>query len=268
MISTSEDYATVVEERDGIPAPSLQNQELILDAWREVLAHVLHTRDTEWKEQLRVIKAESMAAVAELRAAAAEFRSTMEVTIVERLAQIRPIDGKEGPRGERGEKGEPGELPIVRAWMEDEISYAGDIVSCDGGTWQARKDTSKRPPHADWKPLALPGRDATSPTIRGTYGEDETYRHLDIVALNGSSFVARHDQPGPCPGEGWQLIASAGRVGKPGIRGEKGDKGERGEVGPRIVGCEINRASYALTRSLAGVSQAPLPLFWGVSKTA
>ena len=64
MISTGEDYATVVE-RDGISSPSPQDQELILDAWREVLAQVLHTRDTEWKERLRAIKAESMAAVAE-----------------------------------------------------------------------------------------------------------------------------------------------------------------------------------------------------------
>ena len=64
-----------------------------------MLGQVLRTRDCEWKEQLRAIKAESVAEIAELRAAAAEFRSTMESMIAERLAQIRqPIDGKEGLR--------------------------------------------------------------------------------------------------------------------------------------------------------------------------
>jgi hypothetical protein len=268
MTSTSGQYATAVNDSDGLSLPSSQDQELILDAWREVLAEVLHTRDTEWKEQLRVIKAESMAAVAELRAAAAEFRSTMEAMIAERLAQIRqPGDGKEGPRGEcgqKGEKGDPGELPMARAWVDGEISYAGDVVTGDGGTWQAKKATAQKPPHADWTPLALPGRDAVTPAVRGTYRDGEAYRQLDIVALNGSAFIARHDNPGPCPGDGWQLIASAGRVGKPGIRGEKGekgDKGERGENGQRgatVLGCKIDRESYTLTLIMSDSSEVPL----------
>lgn len=146
--------------------------------------------------------------------------------------------GPLGPRGEKGDKGEPGELPMVRAWSEDDVSYGGDCVFCDGGTWQARKDTSKRPPHPDWKPLALPGRDALSPEIRGTYREGEVYRRLNIVATGGSSFMARQDDPGPCPGDGWQLIASAGKAGRPGPKGDKGDRGPgvsllRGEVDPK-----------------------------------
>jgi hypothetical protein len=66
--------------------------------------------------------------------------------------------------------------------------------------------------------------------VRGAFREDETYG--EVVALNGSSFIARHDDPRPCPGEGWQLIASAGRVGRP---GQKGERGEKGEAGPRVV---------------------------------
>jgi len=263
MTSTNAHYPAAVDDNGGIPAPSPQDQEVILDAWREVLAQVLHTRDTEWKEQLRAIKAESMAAIAELRASAAEFRSAMEILIAERLAQIRPTDGKEGPRGEqgqKGEKGDPGELPMVRAWSEDDITYAGECVFCDGGTWQARKDTSKKPPHVDWKPLALPGRDAASPTIRGTHREDETYHHLDIVALNGSSFIARHDDPGPCPGDGWQLIASAGRIGKPGIKGERGEPGAHGERGPpglTIESWRLEPERYLLTPILQDGREGP-----------
>jgi hypothetical protein len=264
MIDNSEHYATAVDDGDEIPAPSQQDQELILDAWREVLAQTLHTRDSEWKEHLRTIRAEGLAAVAELRAAVIEFRSTMEGMVAERLAQIRqPIDGKEGPRGDqgqKGDKGDPGKLPQVRAWIEDDISYEGDVVFCDGGTWQARKDTSKKPPHGDWVALALPGRDAVMPVVKGTYREGETYSQLDIVALNGSGFIARHDDPGPCPGDGWQLMSSAGRVGKPGIRGERGEPGLRGERGPpslNIVSWKLDPERYLLTPVLQGGDLGP-----------
>jgi hypothetical protein len=127
MTSTSGQHATAADDGDGLPLPAPRDQEVILDAWDEVLGQVLHTRDTEWKQQLRAVQAESLAAIGELRANAAEFRSMMERMVAERLAQIRqPIDGKEGLRGERGQKGDkgdPGELPIVRAWSDDEIFY-------------------------------------------------------------------------------------------------------------------------------------------------
>jgi hypothetical protein len=106
LSSTNGQYATAADDGDRLPPPSPQDQEVVLDAWRLVLGSVLHDRDCEWKEQLRAIKAESMAAVAELRVAAAEFRSRMEGMVAERLAQIRqPVDGKEGPRGEAGPRG-------------------------------------------------------------------------------------------------------------------------------------------------------------------
>src|SRR6516225_6321831 len=223
-----------VENVNPAVIPNESEQDLLRRVWIEALGEMLGETKSRWEDAFQTVKAEAAAAVAELRAASAEFRSSLEAMTSERLAQIRPMDGKEGPQGERGQKGDkgdPGELPIVRAWSEDDVSYAGDVVTCDGGTWQARKDTSKKPPHRDWVPLALPGRDAVSPTIRGTYRENERYLHLEIVALNGSSFIARHDDPGLCPGDGWQLIASAGRVGKPGQKGECGEPGPRGERG-------------------------------------
>jgi hypothetical protein len=58
--------------------------------------------------------------------------------------------------------------------------------------------------------------------VCGTFDAHEHYRMLDTVALNGASFIAKHDNPGPCPGEGWQLLAQKGQ------RGVAGDKGERG----------------------------------------
>ena len=257
MTSANRQYATAADNGGGIPSPSPQDQEIILDAWRQVLGQVLRTRDTEWKEQLRAIKAESLAAIAELRAAAAEFRSMMERMVAERLAQIRqPADGRTGPPGEpgqKGDKGDPGELPMIRAWS-DEIFYGGDVVTCEGGTWQARKDTSKKPPHCDWTPLALPGRDAAFPVIKGTYREGETYGFLNIVALNGSSFIARRDNPERCPGDGWQLIASMGRTGKPGVKGERG---ERGPPGLNIQNWNLEPEKYLLTPMMQDGHEGP-----------
>jgi hypothetical protein len=268
MISANEQ---AVDDGDGIPAPSPQDQDVILDAWREVLAQVLHARDSEWKEQLRAIRAESMAAVAELRAAAAEFRSTMERMIAERLAQIRqPVDGKEGPQGEpgpRGEAGPPGRIEGVRAYVEDTVHYEGDIVVREGSTYQAKRDTTRAPPHADWACIAAAGRDARM-KVCGTHREGETYKYLDVVALNGGSFIARADDPGPCPGDGWQLIASAGRAGKPGANGERGEQGERGlpgQAGPTILAWQIDPERYCATALLSDGSEGPAlelrPLF-------
>jgi hypothetical protein len=172
-------------------------------------------------------------------------------------------DGLDGKDGERGQKGEPGQLPAAREWEPDTIHYAGAVVTHAGATWQARRDTAQAPGYADWACLARPGRDAAMPNVRGTWSEGETYAVLDIVALGGSSFIARRDQPGRCPGEGWQLIASAG---KPGIKGPKGETGERGEPGarglpgaaaPLIIGWTIDRKAYMATPILSDQSPAP-----------
>src|SRR5262249_42902578 len=118
MTSTNGQYATDVGDGDGLPRPSPHDQEIILDAWHQVLGQVLHARDCEWKQQLGGVTAECRATVAELRASVAEICSKMEKTISERLAQIRqPADGRAGPPGEpgqKGDKGDHGELLMVR----------------------------------------------------------------------------------------------------------------------------------------------------------
>lgn len=133
-----------------------------------------------------------------------------------------------------------------------------------GSTYQARCDTARPPPHEDWALIAARGRDAAMPKIIGTYREGENYSHLNIVALGGSSFIARSDDPGPCPGEGWQLIASAGKQGKaglPGDRGEAGAQGPRGMPAPAIVGWRIDRKAYTATPLLSDASEGePLAL--------
>jgi hypothetical protein len=98
------------------------------------------------------------------------------------------------------------------------------------------------------------------PVIKGTFREGASYGFLNIVALNGSSFIARRDNPGPCPGDGWQLIASAGRPGKPGVKGERGEPGQRGERGPpglNIQNWNLEPEKYLLTPMMEDGHEGP-----------
>jgi hypothetical protein len=92
--------------------------------------------------------------------------------------------------------------------------------------------------------------------ICGTFREDVDYCFLNIVALGGSSFIAKCDLPGPCPGDGWQLIASAGKPGKPGPKGDRGDagtpgaagqRGPEGHSGPIILGWKLDPDAFTVT---------------------
>jgi hypothetical protein len=84
--------------------------------------------------------------------------------------------------------------------------------------------------------------------VKGTYSTTAEYRALDIVAVNGSSFIAREDNPGPCPGPHWQLLASAGRRGERGPAGPKGARGEPGTAaGPGFKGFHVDRKTYVVS---------------------
>jgi hypothetical protein len=133
------------------------------------------------------------------------------------------------------------------------VHYQAEVVVKDGSLWQARRDTGQPPGHPDWICLAARGADAKTPVVRGTYAAESTYRALDVVALNGGSFIARRDDPGQCPGEGWQLLT---RQGKQGVVGEKGPPGERGPKGepgapgapaPIIKSWKLDRERYIAT---------------------
>jgi hypothetical protein len=149
-------------------------------------------------------RAEAIAAMASAKVAEADARiALIESRAADRLASIRDgIDGKDGERGDQGEPGEPG-------------------------------------PEG---PAGQDGKDGRSPAIRSTWSETESYVELDIVALNGASFIARRDDPGTCPGDGWQLIASQGKRGNSGERGPAGPaaKGERGMPGPAATALTID----------------------------
>jgi hypothetical protein len=157
-------------------------------------------------------------------------------------------------------------LKEVKPYVENAVHYRGELVVHLGGTFQAKCDTGRAPPHEDWACLAAPGRNASSPQIKGTYRDDQKYSHLNIVALGGSSFIAKCDDPGQCPGDGWQLIASAGKPGKPGPQGPRGELGEKGERGlpgrdaPHLKGFRVDKKNYALVPVMSNGELEPIPL--------
>jgi hypothetical protein len=116
--------------------------------------------------------------------------------------------GKPGPQGERGP---PGKLPLVKLWKPETVYYAGDVVAYDGGTFQARRDTGQPPSHADWTCLATAGRDGKSLVVRGTFDDAAEYHCLDVVALNGGSFIAKQ---GPARRVPRPRLAAAGEPGQ------------------------------------------------------
>jgi hypothetical protein len=137
-------------------------------------------------------------------------------------------------------------------------------VVADGALYQAERDTAATPPHTDWRIITRAGRDgedALSFRIEGTYDPAAAYRRLSIVTLNGSSFVARDDDPGPCPGDGWQLLASAGKRGQQGQKGERGERGPTGPLAtvPRITSTNID-AGYNLNLLYTDGSRDIIPL--------
>ena len=188
----------------------------------------------------------------------------------------RGLKGEHGDAGEKGDKGEPGlegpagRLPLITEYEPKRVYYRAECVTLLGSCYQAIKDTGEAPPDREcWRVIASGGRDGASPTVRGTYDRSTDYQALDIVMSNGSSFIARHDAPGECPGEGWQVLALVGKrgeqgqAGQKGPRGEKGDRGERGAPGidgqpaREWVANRVDRDSYTIFPILSDRSEGP-----------
>ena len=173
----------------------------------------------------------------------------LELRIAELTGAIDVLRGKEPPP--------PAKFPTIGAWREDTIYHEGDIVAFAGGTFQALRDTARAPGVRDWICLASPGN---SLSMRGTYDDHADYRCLDVTMIDGSSFAALKDKPGPCPGPDWQLLASRGSRGDRGLKGERGLTGPRGEHGhaaATIQSWQIDRARYAAIPIMSDGSEGP-----------
>jgi hypothetical protein len=182
------------------------------------------------------------------------------------LAAVGP-PGPQGPQGEKGESvvGPPGKLPTVKPWRAEIVFYQGDVVASDNGMFQAVRDTGQPLHHSDWICLARSGRDAKNFTVRRVYHSDEHYQVLDIVSKNGGSFIARRDDPGECPGDGWTNLTLPGKRGVEGPVGPKGDQGAKGEAAPTILEWVLVYDNYRAIPLMSDGSPAPVlelrPLF-------
>src|SRR5262249_19105782 len=238
------------ERRDRIYAELGVPPEEPEDAWRRMKAEREEPEPRERK--LDVVPPtldEIDQRIAERIAAEHEFMCGILAEVVAHLQDEWEVGamGPPGPVGPPGEQGPPGKLPLVKLWVPETVHYEGAVVAYDGGTFQANAATGQRPSDADWVCLATAGRDGNSITVRGTFDEAAEYRRLDVVARNGGSFVALKDAPGPCPGSGWQLLASQGKRGVAGEKGERGPKGDPGLSGATIRDWKIDRARYVAT---------------------
>jgi len=166
--------------------------------------------------------------------------------------------GLVGRGGEKGDRGERGFVGTVESWREKNY-VAGEIVSHNGGSWQARRNTKDAPgwQSNSWEMLAdgigtveweddcviirtAAGTVAKSAPLRGPKGEkgdsvvlhekyDETqlYRKsLDEVKESGGVWRAKKDgllhKPGTTKGKGqWTNIAH---------KGAKGDAGKDADM--------------------------------------
>lgn len=158
---------------------------------------------------------------AELGSLAGRVERELRLLVSAALAELR--EGIATARAERLEW--RAELDDALAAWEMRIAQRMDTIR-DGA------DGAPGPPGAASDIPGPPGADGRSVAVRGTYADTETYHALDLVALNGGSFIALCDDPGPCPGDGWQLLARQGKAGAPGMRGERGERGEVGPAGP------------------------------------
>jgi len=177
--------------------------------------------------------------------------------------------GDRGDSGPVGPQGPQGKLPKVKVWKSGAVHYDGDVVAHNGALWQALQDTAKTPGTNEWICLAMAGVDGKdgrdgedgaegkSMTIKETFDPAQKYKALDVVTMDNRWFVAKHDEPGPCPGHGWKAGPGIGKTGRPGERGPQGAKGEQGLM-QEIVTWDINRVTYEVVPVMANGERGPV----------
>jgi hypothetical protein len=195
-----------------------------------------------------VIAQERQSARDEFKAADEEMQRALETKLAALEERLKSV---------------PGRLPVSKIWSAECVTYEGEFVCYDGALYQARKDTAQVPSGSDWVCVAPAGRDGCdglTPNVCGTYDARKTYERLDIVAFDGAAFVAQRDNPGICPGEGWQLMSRQGRSGGRGERGEpgpRGPKGDKGDAAPAIVSWQIASNDYVIVPFLSDGTAGP-----------
>jgi integrin beta 3 len=142
------------------------------------------------------------------------------------------IDGKDGRDGIDGKDGMPVEPDIDALAKAIFDRLREQCLELDEALFSARKrfdslaaamqeriatlkDGEPGPP-GEPGPQGIPGSDGVTGEARGLYDPKANYSRLDHVSFNGSEWIARRDDPGALPGDGWMLGAQ-GKRGKAGV---------------------------------------------------
>jgi hypothetical protein len=87
--------------------------------------------------------------------------------------------------------------------------------------------------------------------IRGTHDPKAEYLANDMVAKDGGTFVAKRNNPGPLPGDGWQLLAKQGQ------RGIAGERGPPGRDAPTIKSWKVDRQHFLVIPVMSDGREGP-----------
>jgi hypothetical protein len=245
----------IEDERQSVDAKLEALKQASNDRWavidQRILRHIERARKSVLQGNSEV-----------LRQFRAELCEEFKLVLVEKE---RAFDAKLAALEERL-KSVPGKLPVAKTWQPENVTYQAEFVSHNGSLYQARKDTAQAPGGSDWVCVARHGRDAITPTVRGAYDVNDSYGELDIVSFDGAAYVAKSDDPGLCPGEGWERLSKRGQRGRRGEavrgpQGEKGAKGDKGDDALEIVNWHIDSVNYRVVRfTNSGQAGKPLEL--------
>lgn len=75
-----------------------------------------------------------------------------------------------------------------------------------------------------------PGEPGRGFRWRSDYDPEQRYAAMDVCKRNGSTWIATADEPGDCPGDGWELFVQRGTRGPRGYEGKAGKQGEPGRA--------------------------------------
>ena len=179
--------------------------------------------------------------------------------VVSRLPELRGPAGPVGPAGK---------LPIVEEWTRETVFYEGSVVTYDGGSYQALRDTGEPPDNeAHWQCLAAPGRDAKSISpsrhVQRRCGVHRLRRgRAQRGVVSGPARQARSLSRSLDGNYSLRRASAASPA-----RGPQGDRGPAGIAGPpgkdaaTIVGWAMDRSAYTVTPVMSdGSSGSPLNL--------
>jgi len=200
----------------------------------ELLSAIARAIAQTLEDEMRIVRAELATVLAKADGEVACDRLALRAMIADARDVMATIKdgaaGPPGPEGPAGPQGSPGE------GFEGPAGPMG-------------------PPGPEGA-VGPPGQIAYAGEARGLFDPAASYRGLDRVAFNNSEWVARWDDPGPLPGDGWMISAKVGR------QGESGPRGPRGEPGIGIA--EATVADWVINLQLTDGKRASinlLPLF-------